>query len=155
MHTAPHPPILIIEDSNEDYEVTVRSLQRASVTNQIFRCVDGDEALDFLYREGRYATIDAAPRPGLILLDLNLPGTDGREILGQIKQDPLLRSIPVVVLTTSRSEQDVAFCYAQGANTYITKCLDLEMFRHAIAALYMYWFGTAVLPEPGMPALSN
>src|SRR4029077_4333848 len=93
-------PILLVEDSPEDYEVTVRAFKKANLSNPVFRCQDGEEALDFLYQRGAYADPARAPRPGIILLDLTLPGTDGRQVLAQVKGDPRLRPIPVVVLTT-------------------------------------------------------
>ena len=91
--------ILIVEDSPEDFEATVRVLRRCGLKNAVFQCVDGDDALDYLYRRGRYAGTGMPPRPGIILLDLNLPGTDGREVLETVKMDPVLRRIPVVILT--------------------------------------------------------
>src|SRR3712207_4925518 len=103
--------ILLVEDSPEDYEVTVRAFRKANLANPVQRCCDGEEALDYLYRRGRYADAARAPRPGLVLLDLNLPGTDGRQVLAQVKADPQLRSIPVVVLTTSADERDIEGCY--------------------------------------------
>src|SRR5436305_10386790 len=87
MSTRTKQSILLVEDSPEDYEVTVRAFRKANLVNPVFRCQDGEEALDYLYQRGRYADIERAPRPGLILLDLNLPGTDGREVLAQIKSD--------------------------------------------------------------------
>jgi len=139
--------ILIVEDSPEDFEATVRVLRRSGLKNSIYRCQEGEEALEYLYRRGRYADPVVSPRPGIILLDLNLPGTDGREVLETIKADHLLRKIPVVVLTTSGDERDVELAYAQGANSYIKKPVDLEGFVRAIAMLRDYWFEIAVLPE--------
>ncbi|MBV9124993.1 MAG: response regulator, partial [Planctomycetes bacterium] len=106
----PDHPILLVEDSPEDYEATVRVLRKSGLANPIFRCVDGDDALDFLHHRGAYADPARAPRPSIILLDLNLPGTDGREVLTDIKRDEHLKLIPVIVLTTSRDERDISSC---------------------------------------------
>jgi CheY-like chemotaxis protein len=140
-------PILIVEDSPEDFEATVRALKSSGLRNLLYRCSDGDEALDFLYRRGEYASADDAPRPGIILLDLNLPGTDGREVLEEIKQDPDLKKIPVVVLTTSTDERDIEACYEFGANSYIHKPVDLAGFVNAIQRLKDYWFQIVVFPK--------
>ena len=146
MHT-PNQPILLVEDSPEDYEATVRAFQRSGLKNPIFRCEDGDEALDFLHHRGQYADVEQAPRPGVILLDLNLPGTDGREVLTEIKRDESLRHIPVIVLTTSNDDRDVEACYRAGANSYIQKPVDMEGFLRAIERLKGYWFEVVVLPR--------
>lgn len=140
-------PILLVEDSPEDFEATVRALRRAGLANPIARCCDGDEALDYLHQRGPYADPSKAPRPGVILLDLNLPGTDGREVLTEVKQDEALKSIPVVVLTTSSDERDVERCYAAGANSYIKKPVDLAGFIAAIQRLKEYWFEVVILPK--------
>jgi len=140
-------PILLVEDSPEDYEVTVRAFKKASLANPVYRCQDGEEALDFLYQRGAYADAIRAPRPGLILLDLNLPGTDGRQVLAQVKGDPRLRCIPVVVLTTSADERDIESCYRAGANSYIQKPVSLESFLRAIQVLKNYWFEIVLLPR--------
>ncbi len=140
-------PILLVEDSPEDFETTQRAFRRSGLRNPIIRCADGDEALDFLYRRGGYADPDKAPRPGVILLDLNLPGTDGREVLSEIKADPVLKQIPVIVLTTSSDERDVNACYRAGASSYIQKPVDLEGFMKAIERLNDYWFEVVILPR--------
>jgi CheY-like chemotaxis protein len=140
-------PILVVEDSPEDYEVTIRAFKKANLANPVFRCQDGEEALDFLHQRGTYAEPGRAPRPSLILLDLNLPGTDGREVLAQVKGDPRLRTIPVVVLTTSADERDVESCYRAGANSYIQKPVSLESFLRAIQVLKNYWFEIVLLPR--------
>ena len=140
-------PILLVEDSPEDYEVTVRAFRKANLVNPVFRCQDGEEALDFLYRRGRYADPARSPRPGLILLDLNLPGTDGRQVLAQVKADAQLRSIPVVVLTTSADERDIEGCYRAGANSYVRKPVSLDAFLRSVQLLKNYWFEVAILPR--------
>ena len=143
-----HDPILLVEDSPEDYAATVRAFTRAGLVNPILRCADGDDALDFLYRRGPYAAPGRAPRPGVILLDLNLPGTDGREVLAELKADAGLRAIPVIVLTTSCDERDVAGCYRAGANSYVQKPVSLERFFLAVQRLKDYWFDVVILPRP-------
>jgi CheY-like chemotaxis protein len=139
--------ILLVEDSPEDFEATVRALRRAGLANPIARCEDGDEALDYLHQRGRFADPASSPRPGIILLDLNLPGTDGREVLADIKGDAGLRSIPVVILTTSVDERDVERCYSAGANSYIKKPVDLDGFMRAIQRLKEFWFEVVIVPR--------
>ena len=139
--------ILIVEDSPEDYEATERGLRGSGLANPIFHCEDGDEALDFLFRRGKYSDPEKSPRPGIILLDLNLPGTDGREVLSEIKKDDDLKKIPVVVLTTSSDERDVVQCYENGASSYIVKPVSFSGFMEAIQRLRDYWFEIVVLPK--------
>lgn len=147
MTTGPHQPILLVEDSPEEYEATVRALKKAGLANPILRCEDGEEALDYLFRRGRFADPAAAPRPGIILLDLNLPGTDGREVLDAVKADDGLRSIPVIVLTTSTDERDIERCYQAGANSYVKKPVDIGGFMQAVQRLRDYWFEVVILPK--------
>jgi CheY-like chemotaxis protein len=146
---APRQPILLIEDSPEDFEATTRALRKAGLVNPVFHCSDGDEALDFLNRRGSYASPERAPRPGVILLDLNLPGTDGREVLCEVKGDERLKRIPVIVLTTSTDERDIEKCYLAGANSYIKKPVDLDGFVRAVQQLKDYWFEVVILPKDG------
>lgn len=143
----PEHPILLVDDSPEDCEATRRAFQKAGLANPFFRCADGDEALDFLYQRGKYAGPNAAPRPSLILLDLNLPGTDGRDVLALVKKDPHLKAIPVLVLTTSSDERDIEGCYRAGANSYIKKPVDMGGFLNAIQRLSNYWFEVVILPK--------
>ena len=144
----PHPVILLVEDSDVDYVAFARSIDRTGQKHTLYRCRDGDEALDFLFEKGRYADSGAAPRPSLILLDLNLPGTDGREVLARVKQDERLRSIPIVVLTSSTNPRDVSECYEHGANAYQVKAVDYDRFKLDVQRAVDYWFGTAVVPAP-------
>jgi CheY-like chemotaxis protein len=139
--------ILIVEDSPQDYEATVRALRKAGLVNSIMHCVDGDEALDYLYQRGDHADPQKAPRPGIILLDLNMPGTDGREVLADIKQNDDLKVIPVVVLTTSSDERDIEECYRAGANSYVQKPVDLSGFFKAIQRLHDYWLEIVIFPK--------
>lgn len=140
-------PILIVEDNDYDFDQTVRAFQRSRLANPIFRCVNGDDALDFLYRRGDYTDPASAPRPSIVLLDLKLPGTDGHEVLQIVKGDPALKSIPVVMLTTSDDERDIQACYRAGANTYIRKPVTFDGYMDAVQRLEQYWFQIAVLPD--------
>ncbi|HLI27394.1 MAG TPA: response regulator [Chloroflexota bacterium] len=135
--------ILLVEDNPGDVRLTVEALREARVANRLSVAADGQEALAFLRREGRYAD---APRPDLILLDLNLPRKDGREVLAEIKADPVLRRIPVVVLTTSSAEQDILRSYDLHANCYITKPVDLEAFLTVVRAVEYFWLRIVALP---------
>jgi two-component system response regulator len=141
---SPNQPILLVEDSPEDCETTERAFRRSGLKNPIHHCADGDEALDYLLRRGKHAD---APRPGVVLLDLNLPGTDGREVLTEIKSHPDLKQIPVIVLTTSSDDRDVSACYKAGANSYVQKPVDLDGFMRAIERLNDYWFEVVILPK--------
>ncbi len=140
-------PLLVVEDSNEDFEVLQRFLKRSSMTVPIQRCVNGEQALAFLYRTGSYRDQDYMSRPVLIVLDLNLPGTDGREVLRRIKQDDNLKTIPVIVFTTSSNPKDIEECYQYGANSYIVKPIDFAQLKRDIQVLVDYWFEVAVLPD--------
>ena len=137
--------ILLVEDSPGDVRLTVEALAEAKVTNTLHVVEDGVEAMDFLNRRGRYA---AAPRPDLILLDLNLPRKDGREVLAEIKKDPKIKHIPVVVLTTSKAEHDVFRSYSLHANCYITKPVDFDQFIEVVKSIEDFWLSVVRLP-PG------
>ena len=136
--------ILLVEDSPADVLITREAFQEFKVANPLHVVEDGVEALAFLRQEGKYA---AAPRPDLILLDLNLPRKNGREVLAEIKADPRLKSIPVVVLTTSKSEQDVLQSYDQHANCYIVKPVGFDNFVEAIKTVRQFWFNIVTLPS--------
>jgi CheY-like chemotaxis protein len=138
--------ILIVEDSPEDFEAVLRTFRRSGLRNPVFRCADGDQALDYLHRRGEYALPSKSPRPAIILLDLNLPGTDGREVLHEIKRAEELKLIPVVVLTTSSDQKDINACYGAGANSYMQKPVGLEGFAQALQRLKDYWFEAVLLP---------
>lgn len=140
-------PLLLIEDSDEDFEAFGRIMRKSSITNPVYRCTDGDEALDFLYHTGEYVDLAKAPRPGIILLDLNLPGTDGREVLEQIKHDEELKMIPVVVFTTSSNPKDIEGCYQHGVNGYIIKPMDIKKLTKTIQVFLDYWFEAVILPD--------
>jgi CheY-like chemotaxis protein len=137
-------PILLVEDNEDDILITKRAFESGHVTNPVVVVRDGDEALDLLYRRGPFAN---ASRPALVLLDLNLPRVDGFTVLRTIKQDPDLRWIPVIVLTTSKRDEDVLRSYTQHANTYIEKPVEFERFVHVIKNFHLYWNLTATLPR--------
>ena len=142
-----HRTILLVEDSPEDYEATVRALRRAGLHNPLFRCEDGKQALDFLYQRDEFADPAVAPRPAIILLDLNMPGTDGHEVLRQVKADERLKTIPVIVLTTSDDERDIQACYRAGANSFVTKPVTFEGLVQSIQRLKDFWIEIAVYPK--------
>jgi CheY-like chemotaxis protein len=139
MTTAQSTPVLIAEDSDEDFEVLQLLLAQLEVQNPIYRCTNGDNVLDFLYQEGIYQENPNLPRPSVILLDLNLPGTDGRDVLEQLKQDQDLKQIPIVVFTTSSNPKDVEFCYQKGANGYLIKPVDSQELEKTVYAFARYW----------------
>ena len=138
-------PILLVEDNLQDVEITRRAFARSRVKNGLVVVRDGEEALDYLYRRRKFQDPSTSPRPGLILLDLNLPKVDGFEVLRQVKTDPDLKAIPVVVLTVSDREQDVHRSYALGANTYIQKPLGFAKFLETVQAVQSYWIVIATL----------
>ncbi len=138
--------ILLAEDDPDDRLLTVRALKQNRLANAIMWVEDGEELMDYLHRRGKYAGNGAAPRPGLILLDLNMPRMDGREALQAIKADPDLRRIPVVVLTTSQAELDILQSYDLGVNAFVTKPVTFEGLATAIKVLGDFWFEIVKLP---------
>ena len=136
--------ILLVEDNLGDVRLTIEGLKEGKVNNNLYVVEDGVEAMAFLRREGKYSE---AVRPDLILLDLNLPKKDGREVLTEIKADKNLRTIPVVVLTTSEAEQDIRNAYMLHANCYITKPVDLEQFISVVTSIEDFWFTIVKLPQ--------
>ena|ERR1051326_4507660 len=137
-------PILLAEDNPNDVELIVTALKDAALANEIIPTHDGAQALDFLFRRGAYAKRDPIP-PAVVLLDLKMPKIDGREVLRQIRADPNLRLLPVVVLTSSREEQDLFETYNLGANAYLVKPVEFETFISAVGKLGVFW---ALLNEP-------
>jgi two-component system, chemotaxis family, response regulator Rcp1 len=135
--------ILLVEDSPSDTELTVEALKDFKVRNHVSIVEDGLQAMQFLRREGPYAQ---APRPDLIMLDLNLPRKDGREVLADIKSDDQLKTIPIVVLTTSRAEQDILAAYQLSANCYITKPVDFNQFLDVVRSIESFWLFVVTLP---------
>jgi CheY-like chemotaxis protein len=142
------PILLIIEDSDEDFEALSRIINLGiTFTLVIHRCIDGDDALDFLDRVGKYSNLGDLAHPDLIILDLNLPGTDGREILAIIKQSTTLRTIPVVVFSTSSNPKDIEVCYQSGANSYTIKPMNINLLKDSVRMMIDYWFKATVLPN--------
>ncbi|EDX87231.1 hypothetical protein S7335_4938 [Synechococcus sp. PCC 7335] len=147
------PYLLVVEDSDEDFEALNRVLGRhCEIEVPLRRCYDGDEALDFLYHKGDYAETETIGPPSLILLDLNMPGSNGREVLQQLKQDEQLRVIPVVVFTTSSNPKDIETCYRHGANSYLIKPMKVQQLKSSVCQLLNYWFGVTTLPETALSA---
>jgi CheY-like chemotaxis protein len=140
---APPVEILLVEDNPGDVRLTKEALKEGKVYNNLHWAKDGVEALEFLKRQGKNAN---APRPDIILLDLNLPKKDGREVLAVIKNDADLKHIPVVVLTTSEAEEDVLKSYALHANCYVTKPVDLEKFIQVVQSIDRFWLTVVTLP---------
>ncbi len=136
--------VLLVEDNPADVRLTEEALKEGKVRNRLHSVPDGVEALAFLRREGRYAD---AVRPDLILLDLNLPRKSGREVLGEIKTDRALRHIPVVILTSSEAEKDIAQAYDLHANCYVTKPVDLDRFIEVVKSIEGFWFSIVKLPS--------
>jgi CheY-like chemotaxis protein len=142
----PSSTVLIVEDSEEDFQAFVLGLRRAGFSNPVHRCSDGDEALDFLHHRGAYSGPNRVPRPGVVILDLNLPGTDGRTVLAEMKGEADLKTIPVIVFTTSNESRDVDACYRSGANAYVQKPMELKAFISAVETVGQHWFKLATLP---------
>jgi CheY-like chemotaxis protein len=131
--------ILFAEDSMDDAVLTIRALTKSGFTNKLHHVKDGAEALDFIYCTGAYASRDTSEKPKLILLDLKMPKISGMQVLEKIKSDPSVKSIPVVILTSSQEDPDVQRSYALGANSYIVKPVDSNKFFTAIEKIGMYW----------------
>jgi CheY-like chemotaxis protein len=138
--------ILLAEDDPGDQELTRRALEEGAMRNELHIVTDGEAALDYLFRRGKYQNPATSPRPDLLLLDLNMPKVDGRQVLKRVRADTDLRRLAVVVLTTSQHEEDIIRTYDLGANSYITKPLELRQFMQVIQALETYWFQIVVLP---------
>jgi two-component system, chemotaxis family, response regulator Rcp1 len=136
--------ILLVEDQPADVRLTKEILADGKVANEVHVVSDGEQAMAFLRREADFAN---TPRPDLVLLDLNLPRMDGREVLAEIKSDPALMAVPVIVLTTSSAERDVLDAYKHRANAYVTKPIDLDEFVSAVASIEQFWLTFVELPE--------
>jgi two-component system, chemotaxis family, response regulator Rcp1 len=136
--------LLLVEDSEPDVRLTIEAFREAKVKNRLWVVEDGVEAMDFLRQQGRHAD---APRPDLILLDLNLPRKDGRQVLKEMKSDDSLKRIPVVILTTSKSEEDVLRAYNLHANCYITKPVDFNRFMEVVKSIEDFWLTVVRLPD--------
>lgn len=141
----PVKPILIVEDSTEDFTALGRAFRKHALQNPVLRCEDGEQALDYLQGEGRKAGWPAA-LPAIILLDLNMPGLDGRDVLLAIKTNEVLQSIPVIIFTTSSNSKDVATCYQAGANSYLTKPIAYTELEEKVRLIVHYWLEASELP---------
>lgn len=147
MNNHPRPiVILLADDDEEDRMLAADALEESRVVNDLRFVEDGEELLDYLYHRGRYSDVASSPTPGLILLDLNMPRKDGREALREIKADPELRRIPVVVLTTSKAEEDIYRTYDLGANSFITKPVSFEGLVSVMREIGRYWIEIVELP---------
>lgn len=140
--------ILMADDDADDRRLTQEALEEGRLINDVRFVDNGEELMDYLHRSGRYAAPADAPRPGLILLDLNMPRKDGRTVLKEIKSDPDLRQIPVVVLTTSKADEDIYKSYDLGVNSYIVKPVTFEALVDILQTLEKYWFEIVELPKP-------
>ena len=138
-----HIEILLVEDSPADVLLTREAFEQNKILNTLYVAEDGVQAMDFLYKRGAYASV---PRPDLILLDLNLPRKNGREVLAEIKADPDLKKIPIVVLTTSSAEEDVLRAYDLNANCYVVKPVGFDNFMEAVQSIRHFWFSIVTLP---------
>lgn len=136
--------ILLVEDNPGDARLAIEALKENKVRNILYHVKDGVEAMAFLRREGEYAD---APVPDLVLLDLNMPRKDGREVLAEVKEDPTLRKLPIVILTTSAAERDLMKSYDLHANAYVVKPLDLDRFVEVVQAIESFWFTIVKLPR--------
>lgn len=147
MMTRGKPIVILVADDDPDDRVLVReALEESRLANALRFVEDGEQLMDYLCQRGQFADPEAAPRPGLILLDLNMPRKDGREALREIKADPELRRIPIIVLTTSRAEEDIYRTYDLGVNSFITKPVTFDSFVEMIRVLGRYWFEIVELP---------
>jgi two-component system, chemotaxis family, response regulator Rcp1 len=135
--------ILLVEDNSDEAELTILSLRAGRVRNRVHWVEDGEDAMTFLRRQGGHAD---APRPDLVLLDLRLPRKNGHEVLAEIKQDPLLRRIPVVIMTESDDEKDIARAYDRHANCYVTKPVDMDKFMEVVRSIEDFWLTVVHLP---------
>ncbi len=143
-----HPvTILMADDDPDDCLLAREALAESRLANDLHFVSDGEELMDYLYQRGKYSVPGSAPRPGLILLDLNMPKKDGREVLKELKADPHLRQIPVLVLTTSQAEEDILRSYYLGANSYITKPVTFSSLIEVMQTLSKYWFEIVELPS--------
>lgn len=142
--------ILMADDDEDDCMLAREALGESRLANNLHIVQDGEELLDYLYRRGQYAEASNSPRPGLILLDLNMPKKDGREALREIKIDPHLRRIPIVILTTSKSEEDICRSYDLGANSFIIKPITFSSLVEVMKTIGKYWFQIVELPIEGV-----
>lgn len=146
MNTYPLKPVLVVEDSAEDFTALGRAFRKNALQNPVLRCEDGDQALTYLQGYGK-AVGWPTTLPAIVLLDLNLPGTDGRSVLKILKKDPLLHTIPVIVFSTSSNSRDIEDCYQLGANSYLTKPIEYAALEEKIRLTINYWLNASELPR--------
>ncbi len=139
--------ILMADDDEEDCMLTKKAFEKSRVANRLYFVHDGEELLDYLYLRGKYEDPASAPRPGVILLDLNMPRMDGREALEIIKKDDELRKIPIIILTTSKDEEDIHRTYGLGANSFISKPVDFQSMIEVVETFNKYWLSIVKLPK--------
>lgn len=145
MSSASQTPILVVEDSLEDFTALSRAFRKSAVPNPVLRCEDGEQALEYLQGYGKHPNWPSQ-LPVFVLLDLNMPGLDGRDVLGVLKQDAALNSIPVIVFTSSSNARDIEECYRLGANSYLTKPIAYSALEEKVGLLTSYWLGASELP---------
>jgi len=148
-------PVLLVEDDEDDICLTQRAFRKGRILNRLYVVRDGREAMEFLTHTGQYTNEAGAPRPGVILLDLNMPRLGGREVLKKIKSDENLHSIPVIVLTTSQLQKDILDSYDNGANSYITKPVEFDKFLDAVITLGKFWLSIAEVPAENEAFISQ
>lgn len=140
-------PILIVEDSDEDFAATLWVFKKSPVLVPIVRCKDGEQAIDYLEKRGQYAAPNVTEPPAIVLLDLNLPRTNGHQVLKHIKSSERLQRLPVIVLTSSARPEDVQACYRNGSNSYVVKPIGIAKLREMVEKLVDYWFRLSLLPS--------
>lgn len=147
--------ILMADDDEDDILLTQKALQQGKLLNELYCVHDGEQLMDYLLHQGDYTDVTKAPRPGVILLDLNMPKKDGREALKEIKDNPDLKDIPVVVFTTSKAEEDIYRSYKLGVNSFITKPVTFERLIEVMQMIGKYWFEIVTLPPEENPGASR
>lgn len=139
LHSSPQSIVLLVEDSEHDYEIFFREVKKVNIDCDIHHCETGEEVLDYLNNQGEYQDLAKFRKPSLILLDLNLPGTDGRQVLKTIKSDSLLKLIPIIIFSSSSNHKDIEFCYEQGVNAYVIKPMNIPLFQECVNVLLLHW----------------
>ena len=148
MNPPPKTPILVVEDSDEDFATLMRIFRKLDVVQPVTRCVNAGDCLDYLHATGRHSGRQKEALPALVLLDLNLPGMDGHGVLRHVKATLPLKRLPVVIITTSSNPKDIQQCYDEGASSYLIKPVDYATFEQTIRRLVEYWFHAVQLPSP-------
>ena len=139
LRSSPKHILLVVEDSEQDYEMLLRSIKKSDIPCQVNHCETGEEAIDYLTNQGEFDDREKYPQPSFILLDLNLPGFDGKDILKKIKNHPVLKCIPTIIFTTSSNPRDIQGCYRNGANAYVIKPMDVPKLQECVTLLLKHW----------------